>query len=176
MSNYYQQPGSSPMDFMRQQTHGGHFGGYPQQGGYGYHGGYNEPHRGAQGDFMEEIREMAHGRKPIPDEFKAIICAVVKEQTDSMLGQYGYTQHGGQHGGEQHIRYKETLEELRDIPNVTEAVKRASQYFDDLTEEDKKVLQQILNRPSYKKMAQMVNMTPERFMEVKRDLERKLKR
>lgn len=164
------------MDYMRQQTQGGHFGGYQPHGGYGgYHGSYNDPHKGTQGDFMEEIYEMAHGRKPIPEELKAIICTVVKEQTDSMLGQYGYTQHG-QPGREQHLRYKEILEELRDVPNVTEAVKRATQHFDDLTEEDKKVLQQILNRPSYKRMAQMVNMTPERFMEVKHDLERKLKR
>lgn len=135
MSNYYQQPGSSPMDYMRQQAQGGHFGGYQQGGGYGYHGGYNEPHRASQGDFMDEIREMAHGRKPIPEELKAIICAVVKEQTDSMLGQYGYTQHGGQQGGnpEHHHRYKETLEELRDVPQVTEAVKRASQHFENLT-------------------------------------------
>ena len=67
------------------------------------------------------------------------------------------------------------LEELRDVPQVTEAVKRASQHFENLTDEDRKVLQQILNRPSYKRMAQMVNMTPERFMEVKRELEWKLK-
>ena len=127
---------------------------------------------------MHEIIEMAHGRKPIPEELKAVVCAITKEQTDRMLEQYGYTQsaHEGGHDSEHHRRYKAALEELRDIPNVTEAVKRASQFFDDLTEEDKKVLQQILNRPSYKKMAQMVNMPPERFMEVKRDLERKHKR
>ena len=127
---------------------------------------------------MHEIVEMAHGRKQIPEELKAVVCAITKEQTDRMLGQYGYT-HGGHassHTNEHHHRYKETLEELRDVPNVTEAIKRASQYFDNLTEEDKKVLQQILNRPSYKRMAQMVNMSPERFMEIKREMENKLKR
>lgn len=155
--------------------YGGYHGGYGQQGGHEYRGGYGEPHRGAQGGFMEELRDWAYGRKPVPEEFKAVVCSIMKEQTDNMLGQYGYTQQGGAGGDEHHHRYKEALEELRDVPNVMEAVKRAGQYFDNLTEEDKKVLQQILNRPSYKKMAQMVNMAPERFMEVKRGLEHKLK-
>lgn len=145
-----------------------------------HHSGYGQGEKcyGEQCSCMHEIIEMAHGRKPIPEELKAVVCAITKEQTDRMLEQYGYTQsaHEGGHDSEHHRRYKAALEELRDIPNVTEAVKRASQFFDDLTEEDKKVLQQILNRPSYKKMAQMVNMPPERFMEVKRDLERKHKR
>jgi hypothetical protein len=174
MSNYYQQPGSSPMYFMRQQTQGGHFGGYPQQGGYGYHGGYNEPHRGAQGDFMEEIREMAHGRKPIPEEFKAVICATVKEQTDSMLGQYGYTQQD-HHGSDRHRRFKETLEELRDVPNVSDAMGKANQYFETLTEEERKVLHHLVNRPSIKKMAQMSGLSPERFLELRHSLEQKIK-
>ena len=168
---YNEQYQPSPMEAMRS-SYSLHHSGYGQ-GGKGY---------GEQVDFMGEIREMAHGRKPIPDELKAVVCAITKEQTDRMLGQYGYTQsgHSGEHSGvhdsEHHHRYKEALEELRDIPNVTEAVKRAGQYFDDLTDEDRKVLQQILNRPSYKKMAQMVNLSPDRFMEVKRELERKLKR
>lgn len=154
--------------------HSGYRGGYGQQGGYESPGGYGEPHRGMSSGFMEELREWAYGRKAIPEEFKAVVCAIMKEQTDNMLGQYGYTQQGGSDPGRHH-QYKEALEELRDVPNVADAVKRAPQYFDNLTEEDKKVLMQILNRPSYKKMAQSVNMTPERFMEIKRGLEYKLK-
>ena len=162
------------MDAMRNPYGGGYRGG-EQSGGHEYRGGYGEPHRGTQMGFMEELREWAYGRKPIPEEFKAVVCAIMKEQTDNMLGHYGYTQQGGGSDSEHHHRYKETLEELRDVPNVMEAVKRAGQHFEGLTEDDKKVLQQILNRPSYKKMAQMVNMSPERFMEVKRGLEHKLK-
>ena len=157
---------------MRNPYGGGYRGG--EQSGHEYRGGYGDPHRGAQG-FMEELREWAYGRKAIPEEFKAVVCSIMKEQTDNMLGQYGYTQQSSEHGSEHHHRYKETLEELRDVPNVIEAVKRAGQHFEGLTEDDKKVLQQILNRPSYKKMAQMVNMPPERFMEIKRGLEAKLK-
>ena len=164
---YNEQYKQSPLEAMRHpfgfQQHG------YAQGGKSY---------GEQVDFMVEIREMAHGRKPIPEELKAVICAVTREETDRMLEQYGYTQsaHEGGHDSEHHRRYKETLEELRDIPQVTEAMKRAGQHFDNLTEEDKKVLQQDINRPSYKRMAQMVNMTLDHFMEVKRGLERKFKR
>lgn len=164
---YNEQYKQSPLEAMRHpfgfQQHG------YAQGGKSY---------GEQGDFMEEIREMAHGRKPIPEELKAVICAVTREETDRMLEQYGYTssgQYGQHHNSDLHRKYKETLEELRDIPNVTEAVKRASQHFDDLTEEDKKVLQQLVNRPSLKKMAMAASVTPARFMEIKHELERKLK-
>lgn len=172
---------------MQPPYHGGGFGmGVGQhfpQGGYGQPG-FNQPgghqqygHKqggGEHDDVLAFFRSVAYGERPCPEELKQVILGVVGEQANGMLAQYGYTQQGGDH--ELHHRYKETLEELRDVPNVVEAVKRASQHFDNLTDEDKKVLQQILNRPSYKKMAQMVNMSPERFMEVKRGLEYKLKR
>ena len=162
------------MDAMRHQTQG--HTGYGQQGGYGYQQPLPEQHRGMQGGFMDEIREIAYGRKPIPEELKAVVCAIVKEQTDGMLGQFGYSQQGmtGYEGG-QHQRYKEALEELREAPNPIEAEKKFDQFFTDLTPEDKKVLKQLINRPSTKKLAQMVNMQPDRFMEVKRGLEHKLK-
>lgn len=160
------------------QQHGGYGMGMPSpQGGYmgGPHHGYGQTHH--QNLDHEQVlgffREVAEGKRQCPEELRAVILGVVGEQANGMLAQYGYQQQGGD--PERHHRYKETLEELRDIPQVTEAVKRASQYFENLTEEDRKVLQQILNRQSYKKMAQLVNMTPERFMEVKRELEWKLK-
>jgi hypothetical protein len=159
---YNEQYKQSPLEAMRHpfgfQQHG------YAQGGKSY---------GEQGDFMVEISEMAHGRKPIPEELKAVICAVTREETDRMIEQYGYTQsaHESGHDSERHRRYKKTLEELREITSVTEAVKRAEQYFNNLTDDHKKVLHQILNRPSYKRMAQMVNMSPERFMELNSELE-----
>lgn len=155
--------------------YGGYHGGYGQQGEHEYRGSYGELHRGAQGGFMEELREWAYGRKAIPEEFKAVVCSIMKEQTDNMLGQYGYTQQGSEHGSEHHHRYKETLEELRDVPSIVDAEKKFDHYFSDLTSEDKKVLKAEVNRPSMKKLAQMSNMTLDRFMEVKRGLEHKLK-
>ena len=155
--------------------HGGQF---HSQGGYGGQQ-YGRPQQsGEHESVLAFFRAVAQGERPCPEELKAVILGVVGEQANGMLAQYGYTQQGGGEWGNdpgRHHRYKEVLEELRDVPNVVEAVKRAGQYFDNLTEEDKKVLQQILNRPSYKKMAQMANMPPDRFMEVKRGLEHKLK-
>lgn len=169
---------------------------YPQHGGYGMHGG--QPHQGGYGQPMggafhpqggqhgyqhggsaehEKViaffRSVSYGETPCPEELKQVVLGIVGEQANSMLGQYGYTQQGGM--PDSHVRFKETLEELRDIPNVTEAVKKAGQHFENLTEEDRKVLQLILNRPSYKKMASMVNMPLDRFMAVKHGLEQKLK-
>lgn len=119
-------------------------------------------------DVLAFFRAVAYGEMPCPEELKQIIIGVVGEQANGMLAEYGYQQQGDP---ERHRRYKETLEELRDIPNVTEAVKRAEQHFDNLTNDHKKVLHQILNRPSYKRMAKMVNMSPERFMELMSELE-----
>lgn len=164
-----------------QQPHMG--GGYGQPSAMGFHSqgghmggqqhGFQQRREGEHEDVLAFFRSVAYGERPCPEELRQVILGVVGEQANGMLAQYGYQQQGG--NPEHHHRYKEVLEELRDIPQVTEAVKRASQHFDNLTDEDRKVLQQILNRSSYKKMAQMVNMTPERFMEVKRELEWKLK-
>lgn len=189
----YQQPGYSP-----QYPQNGGYGGqqYPQGGGYGqqpsamgFHsqGGHmggqqhqygRPPHQsGEHESVLAFFRAVAQGERPCPEELKAVILGVVGEQANGMLAQYGYTQQGGEWGNDpgRHHRYKEVLEELRDVPNLIEAEKKFDQFFSDLTPEDKKVLKQLINRPSMKKLAQQVNMTPDRFMEVKRSLEHKLK-
>ena len=163
MGGGYGQP--SAMGFHSQ---GGHMGG--QQ-----HGFQQQRRDGEHEDVLAFFRSVAYGERPCPEELRQVILGVVGEQANGMLAQYGYSQQGGGYD-DRHRRYKETLEELRDVPNVTEAVKKAGQMFEGLTDEDRKVLQQILNRPSYKKMASMVNMSPDHFMEVKHGLEQKLKR
>lgn len=165
---------------------------YPQQGGYGqpqgamgFHsqGGhmgarYGQQRGGEHEQVLSFFRSVAYGETPCPEELKQVILGIVGEQANGMLAQYGYTQQGGGEWGNdpgRHHRYKEVLEELRDVPNVIEAEKKFDQFFSDLSPEDRKVLKQLINRPSTKKLAQMVNMTPDRFMEVKRSLEHKLK-
>lgn len=161
-----------------------HSGGYGQPSAMGFHSqgghmnsgqGYQRRESGEHEPVLTFFRSVAYGERPCPEELRQVILGVVGEQANGMLAQYGYSQQGG-YDGDQHHRYKETLEELRDVPNVTEAVKRAGQHFENLTDEDKKVLQQILSRPSYKKMAAITNIPLERFMQIKRDLEHKLKR
>lgn len=150
--------------------HGGQF--HSQQGGY-MGGLHNRPQQnGEHESVIDFFRSVALGERPCPEELRAVILGVVGEQANGMLAQYGYTQQGG---SDLHHRYKEALEELRDVPSIVEAEKKFDHYFSDLTSEDKKVLKTEVNRPSLKKLAQMVNMTPDRFMEVKRGLEHKLK-
>ena len=167
-------------DYSPQYPQGGYGGvSYPQHGGQfhsqvGYMGGlHNRPQQSGEHEkVIAFFRSVAYGETPCPEELKQVILGVVGEQANGMLAQYGYHHQGGD---DQHHRYKEVLEELRDVPNVIEAEKKFDNYFSDLSLEDRKVLKQLVNRPSLKKMAQMVNMAPERFMEVKRGLEHKLK-
>ena len=150
---------------MRNYPHGGTWRG-------DWRGGYGEHHRG-ESDFMQELSDWAYGRKPIPEEFKAVVCAVMKHQTDRMLEQYGYTQQDGK--GDLHHHYKEVLEELREVPTLVEAEKKFPHFFADLTPEESKVLKHLVNRPSIKKLAQLSGMSPERFVEIKHSLQNKLK-
>lgn len=186
-NNQYQ-PGYSP-----QYPQNGGYGGqpYPQGGGYGqppsamgFHSqgghmggqqhqyGRSQHQNGEHESVLAFFRSVALGERPCPEELRAVILGVVGEQANGMLAQYGYTQQGG---GDQHHRYKEVLEELRDVPNLIEAEKKFDQYFTDLTPEERKVLKQLVNRPGIKKLAQMTNVTPERFMEIKHGLQYKLK-
>jgi hypothetical protein len=129
------------------------------------------------GDFWDVLREAAHGRRPIPEELKIVIEEVVREQTERMLAGQGYypAAGGNEHGGELHHRYKEVLEKLREIPSAMEAVKQFGKYFDDLSEEERKVLTQLIQRPTIKKQAAAAGVSPERFMQLKHELQYKLK-
>lgn len=161
-----------------------HFGSYPQPGGYAQHpaGGPHyghiqpQPRHGEHDSVMEFFRSVAYGQRPCPEEVKQVVLGIMSEQANGMLAQYGYTQTGMPGGHDDlHARYKATLEELRDIPNILEAEKRFDAHFNDLTPEERKVLKAIVNRPSIKKLAQTVGLTPERFTEIKHQLQYKLK-
>ncbi len=135
---------------------------------------YSRSGSGRGDDFRDVLREAAYGRGEIPEELKIVILEVVKEQADSMLaGQGYYPEHGG-HGGELHHRYKEVLDKLREIPSAMEAVKQFNKYFENLTEEDRKVLTQLIQRPPLKKQAAAAGVSPERFCEVDAELPYKL--
>lgn len=157
--------------------YGGHP--YPQHGGQfrAQQGGYmGRPQPSGEHDsVMEFFRSVAYGQRPCPEELKQVVLGIMSEQANGMLAQYGYTQTGSGSHEDMHARYKATLEELRDIPNILEAEKRFDAHFNDLTPEERKVLKAIVNRPSIKKLAQTVGLTPERFTEIKHQLQYKLK-
>ena len=145
---------------------------YSRSGSWQRHGGEQS------NDLWDILREAAHGRRPIPEELRIVIEDVVRDQTERMLAEQGYIPvegSKGSHGSEQHHRYKEVLEKLREIPSAMEAVKHFSKYFEDLNEEERKVLTQLIQRPTIKKQAAAAGVSPERFYEIKHELQYKLK-
>lgn len=134
-------------------------------------------HGNESSDLWDILREAAHGRRPIPEELRIVIEDVVRDQTERMLAEQGYIPAEGSkggHGSEQRHRYKEVLEKLREIPSAMEAVKQFNKYFENLTEEDRKVLTQLIQRPPLKKQAAAAGVSPERFCEVDDELPYKL--
>lgn len=113
-------------------------------------------------------------------ELREFIVQVLREQTEEMFAEQGFYRGGkggrGGHDDELHERYKEVLEELREIPSAMEATKQFSKHFEGLTEEDRKVLTQLIQRPPLKKMAQNAGVSPEKFWQLKHELMYKLKR
>ena len=150
--------------YGRTQSHDGH--GYEDRGAepYGYRG--EHVHRsgeswGQSGMSLSELR--------------AFIVKVMREQADEMFAEQGYHRGTDGHGSELHHRYKEVLEELREIPSAVEAVKKFGMYFDGLSEEERKVLTQLVQRTPLKKMSASAGVSPERFREIKHELMYKLK-
>lgn len=182
----------------------GQQGGYgSQQGGYGGHGGYGPQHgmpyganeRGhgwGQGGGYEGVQAQRgghgghggqYGELLYSPEFADAVMRVCRERMDEVLAEQGYFPAGMQGAGfggqggydhERHRRFKEALEELRDLPTA-EAQRRMPVMFPGMDEEEKRVLSVLVSESSKKKLAQKANMQPEKFMHVKHALEEKLR-
>lgn len=136
-------------------------------------GGHQQPPHYA--GFDECITEMAYGRKPISDEFKAVVLAVVKEQTDDVMAQHGYTHHEQEsYDKELHRKFKEKIEHLRDLA-PTDALRAIDEHFKNVTPAQRKVLQVLSQECSKRKMAEKAGMSVEDFMKHKHELEKQLK-
>lgn len=151
-----------------------------RQGAYGRtqtHDGRGYSDRGIEPYREPSMRHYEHERGGYSDmsrgELRAFIMEVMREQADEMFAEQGY--YRGEQGGDQHKRFKEALEKLREIPSIMEATKHFPKYFEGLTEEERKVLTQLAQKPSLKKQAQSAGMTPERFCQLKHELMYKLK-
>lgn len=125
--------------------------------------------------FEEYISDVAHGRKPISDELKAVVLAIVKEQTDDVMAQHGYVTHEhDDYDKTAHRRFKETMEKMRDM-SPTEAARAIDEHFSNVTPHQRKVLQVLSQECSKRKMAEKANMSLEDFMKYKHELEKQLK-
>ena len=107
------------------------------------------------------------------------VCA---EKMDEVLASQGYFPAGMQGGGhgaqgydhEKYMRFKEVLEELRDLPTA-EAQRRMGVMFAGLDDESKRVLNVLISEPSKKKLAQKANVPLDKFMQIKHELPERLK-
>lgn len=144
--------------------------GYADRGAehHGYRGG-DRVHAGRAEYSPHEDMGMSRG------ELRNFIVQVIREQAEEMFAEQGF--YRGEKSGhdELHARYKDALESLREIPSAMEATKQFGKYFEGLTEEDKKVLTQLVQRPPLKKMAASAGVSPEKFWKIKHELQYKLK-
>lgn len=132
-------------------------------------------HGGVHVGFEEYIFEVAHGRKPISDEFKSVVLAIVKEQADGVMAQHGYmSQEVEDYDKEAHRRFKEKVEKMRDM-TPTEAARAIDEHFSNVTPHQRKVLQVLSQECSKRKMAEKAGMSVEDFMKCKHELEKQLK-
>ena len=164
--------------------------GYGQQGGYGGHGQHGVPYGaneyGHGWPQQKGRRGGGYGGGEAllsSPEFADAVMRVCRERMDEVLAEQGYFPAGMQGAGfggqggydhERHRRFKEALEELRDLPTA-EAQRRMPVMFPGLDEEEKRVLSVLVSESSKKKLAQKANMQPEKFMHVKHALEEKLR-
>lgn len=157
-----------------QQGYGGGYGGRGPHGApYGaneYGSGWrDERHGGGYGGSGSELL--------YSPEFAEAVMRVCRERMDEVLAEQGYFPAGMQGAGfdhERHHRFKEVLEELRDLP-VAEAQRQMAGRFNALSDEQKRVLSVLASEASKKKLAQKANVPLERFMQLKHELEDKLK-
>ena len=93
------------------------------------------------------------------------------DEVEDMMAEKGFVPGAA---GERHAAYKAVMEKLRNMPHL-EAERHFERYFHDLTPDDRAVLSQLITRPSLQRMADAVRMPVDKFAEIKKSLEFKLK-
>ena len=155
-------------------TRNGAYGRTQSRDGRGYADRTAEPYgyRGGEHIHAGHAEELSMSRSELRD----FIVQVIREQAEEMFAEQGfYRDDKHNHDNELHMRYKEALEELREIPSSIEASKQLGKYFENLTEEERKVLIQLIQRSPLKKMAASAGVSPEKFWQIKHELQYKLK-
>ena len=116
---------------------------------------------------------MAEGLMPVPDAVRDVVKMVVGQEVEELMADHGYARTDTEpHTEEQSLckRYKAVLEKLRNMPHM-EAVRQIDRYFRGLTPEYRGVLVQLLKRPSIARLADAEHMSPDKFAEIKHDLQ-----
>lgn len=119
---------------------------------------------------------MAEGLMPIPDAVRNVILTLVTMEVDELMEGHGYMRKDADTDAAdtQHERYKAVEEKLRNMPHM-EAVRQIDRYFRDLTPEARAVLVQQLSIPSIARRAEAAHMSPDKYRELKHELQNFLK-
>lgn len=112
---------------------------------------------------------MAEGLMPVPDAVRDVVKMVVGREVDEVMAEHGYA-HTDAHDDDRHKRFKTVMEKLRNMPHM-EAVRQIDRYFSGLSAEQRAVLIQLLKRPSIARLADAEHMSPDRFADIKRELQ-----
>lgn len=134
-------------------------------GGQGWPGGMQQQYGGGGGQWQELLHSQ---------EFAEAVMRVCREKMDGVLAEQGYYQQGSMQDDPRRRRFKEALEDLRDLPTA-EAQRRMPVMFPNLDEECRRVLSVLVSENSKKKLAQKANVPLERFMQIKHELAEKMK-
>lgn len=129
-------------------------------------------------EFGEEMKKywrgLCDGSIEVPDDMAKAMCVMVAEA----VKEHGFNTENGTgygHDEEEHERYKEAIERLREAsPNEKQKLMKEL-FEDDLTPDEQKVLRVMSEQKSYKRIAQEQGMTLDRFKEAKKNLKHKRK-
>ena len=130
-------------------------------------------------EFSEEMekywRGLCDGSIEVPEHMVKAMCVMVAEAVKEHGSEMGA---GGNYGydEQEHERYKDAIERLREAPANEKQRLMKELFEDDLTPDEQKVLQVMSEQKSYKRIAQEKGMSLERYKEAKKSLKHKLKR
>lgn len=139
---------------------------YHQQREYGHHQqqGYSQ----REMDFEEQMEQYFRGIKEGSIEAPSELCEMIAMVSSE------YSQGGGNED-EEHERYKDAIERLREAPPNEKQKLIKELFVSDLTRDEQIVLQTMAEMKPYKRLAAEKGITLERYKEAKKHLKHKLK-
>lgn len=130
-------------------------------------------------EFSEEMKKywrgLSDGSIEVPEDMAKAMCLMVAEA----VKEHGLNSEDGAAYGydeQEHEKYKETIERLREAP-ANEKQKLMSELFEgDLDDDERAVLKTMAEMKPYKRLAMEKGMSLERWKAAKKRLKHKLKR
>lgn len=124
------------------------------------------------------FKEICEGKREMPESLAMLICSAVKEgfklQGTMTRVDMSATPFATEHD-EKHKKFKQLMEELRDMTDVNKKKEYISKHFSNLTGDELAVLLEEANDCSKKFHANNLNISVDMFHSLKKSAEQKLK-